>query len=192
MPGRGKMPIANSRPIIVESNGPLSLPPVCVCCGSPARHACAIKPSDPSKFKQELALEAVGLFIHPVSWLRQIDMLRTKNALFPMCRKCRFSYFFPSKLSALFIVLVILCLADAFYAGFHKHFRLMLIDLVAVVVFMILAVKRNVPHSLQALPIRVFLHEGKYRYEVYGGPIYDLLERTKDAPPSPLPPSLKR
>ena len=166
----------DSQPIIVESDGPLSLPPICVCCGQAARHACVIKPSDPSKIKQELLLDAVGLAVMPVHLFRSIQILQTKNIRFPMCLKCRFNFFLPSKTSMIMIVLVTFCFVDAFYVGFHEHYGWMFLDLLGAIIFTILAVKINSQHSLQALPVKVYLHKGKYRYVVYGGPIYNWLK----------------
>jgi hypothetical protein len=162
-----------AQPIVIESNGPLSLPPVCACCGRPAHHACVIKPNDPSKAKEELMLDAVGLVVLPVHLMRSIQILKTKNARIPMCLKCRFNYFLPGKISMIMIVLVTLCFIDAFHNGFQERYGLMFCDLLGAVIFMILAVKKSVRHSLQAMPVNVYLHKGKYRYVVYGGPIYD-------------------
>ena len=77
------------------------------------------------------------------------------------------------------IVLVILCFVDAFYHGFGERYGWMFFDLLGVIIFMILAVKKNVRHTIQALPVNVYLHDGKYRYVVYGGPIYDRLKGLK-------------
>jgi hypothetical protein len=169
----------NSQPIIFESNGPLSLPPECVCCGRPARHACVIKPSDPSKIKQELMLDTIGLAVVPVHLMRSIQILQIKNVRFPMCLKCRLNYFLPSKTSMTMIVFVILCFVDAFYNGFGERYGWMLIDLLGVIIFIVLAIKKNVRHALQALPVNVYLHDGKYRYVVYGGSIYNRLKELK-------------
>ena len=79
------------------------------------------------------------------------------------------------------IVLAVLCIIDAFYNGFHERYALMLCDLLGAVIFTILAGKKNVQHSLQALPVNVCLHKGKYRYVVYGGPIYDWLKGIKNS-----------
>jgi hypothetical protein len=169
-----------SQPIVVESNGPLSLPPVCICCGQPARLACVIKPGNPSEIKQELLLDAVGLAVMPVNLFRSIQILNTKNVRFPMCLKCRLNYFLPSRTSMIMIALMVFCFIDAFYVGFHERYGLMLLDLLGAIIFMILAIKKNVQHALQALPVNVYLHEGKYRYVVYGGPIYDLIKGIKN------------
>ena len=74
------------------------------------------------------------------------------------------------------IALVVLCFVDAFYTGFHERYGLMLLGLLGAMIFTILAIKKNVQHALQPLPVNVYLHEGKYRYVVYGGPIYDWLK----------------
>jgi hypothetical protein len=174
------MTTSESQPIVVESNGPLSLPPVCVCCGQPTRHACAIKPGDPSKIKQELLLDAIGLAVMPVHLFRSIQILLTKNVRFPMCLKCRINFFLPGKASMIMIVLVIFCFVDAFYEGFQQHYGWMLLDLLGAIIFTILAINRNAPHARQALPIGVYLHQGKYRYVVYGGPIYSWLKEIEN------------
>ena len=96
-----------------------------------------------------------------------------------MCLECRRNYFLPSKSSMTMIVLVILCFVDAFCNGFGERYGWMFIDLLGVIVFMVLAVKKNLRHASQALPVKVYLHNGKYRYVVYGGPIYDRLKGLK-------------
>jgi hypothetical protein len=166
----------NKQPIIVESNGPLSLPPVCVRCGQPARHACVIKPSDPSKITEEIMLDAVGLVVLPVHLMRSIQILQTKNVRFPMCLGCRLNHFLPGKTSMIMLVLAVFCFIDAFYNGFREHYGFMLCGLLGAAIFTFLAGKKNIQHSLQAMPINVYLHNGKYRYVVYDGPIYSWLK----------------
>lgn len=126
-------------------------------------------------------LDALGLVVLPVHLMRSIEILRTKNVRFPMCLKCRLNYFLPGKTSMLMIVLMILCFIDAFHNGFHERYGLMICDLMGVVTFMVLAGKKNVQHSLQALPVNVYLHKGKYRYVVYGGPVYNWLKGIKNS-----------
>lgn len=167
------------KPIIFETTKLLQLPQVCTCCGKTTRHTIAVKPADPSNFKQELALDALALAFPPAHIALAIKTLSTPNAAIPLCRKCWFRHFLPDRKLFLIIVLLVLFFVGAFYWGFHGQYGYMLLNLLLGSACLVFVGRKNMSHDINTLPIRIYKLNGKYRYAIFGGPLYDQFVKYK-------------
>jgi hypothetical protein len=172
----------NAKPIIFETTELLQLPQICTCCGKTTRHTLAVKPADPSKFKQKLALDALSLAFPPAHIALAIKTLSTPNAQIPICRKCWFRHFLPDKKLFLVIVLHVLFFVGAFYWGIRAQYGYMLLNLLLACACLIFVGRKNISHDINTLPIRIYQFNGKYRYAIFGGPLYNHFVKITDLP----------
>jgi hypothetical protein len=170
----------NQQPIIVETTGLLELPKFCVCCGKATRRTVAIKPADPTNFKQELALDALALAFPPAHVALGFKVLSTPNATIPLCGMCRLKHFFPDPKLFTVIGLLVLFFIGAFFWGLRAQYGLMLLNLLLAVACLVFVARKNMPHDIGTLPVRIYRFDGKYRYAIFGGPLYD---HVVNAPP---------
>jgi hypothetical protein len=165
--------LVHSQPIVVETVKLLDLPPVCACCGQPTKRVFAVKPSDPTKRKETFTLNFLGLIFPPLTFVSATILFSTPNAKLPLCRKCRFDYFLPDRKVIIFILTMLLCFICAFYYGFRQEYGFMLTYLFFAMVCLVLLIRKNRPHQIKTLPVQVYELNGRYRYVIYGGPLYD-------------------
>lgn len=167
----------NSKPIIVETTELLQLPEVCVGCGKTTKHKVVVKPSDPSSSKQEFALNALALAVPPAHFVLAAKLFSTPNARIPLCRKCQFKHFLPDKKLFPVLALLVLSFVGAFYWGFRAQYGYMLAGLCLAIACLVFVARKNVPHDINTLPVRIFQVDGKYRYAIFGGPLYDYFNK---------------
>jgi hypothetical protein len=172
-------------PLVIESEKPLQLPPICACCGALAKYGIDIKPTDPSAVGQDLVVEGIGAFVHPIGLLISIKKLASPSVRIPMCKGCRLKHFLPGRNTLFFMALHVLFFADAFYHGFKTQYGYMFLDLLLAMACLVVVVRKNTRHNFITLPVRVSLHGGKFRYAIYDGPLYSYFEKQK-LPPAGL------
>jgi hypothetical protein len=169
----------NSKPIVIETTKFLQLPQVCVCCGKATKQSIVVKPTDPSKFKQEFALNVLGLAFPPAHFVLAAELFSTPNAKIPLCRKCKFNHFLPDKKVFAFLALLVLFFVAAFYLGFRAQYGYMLLCLLLAIACLVWVARKNISHDVSTLPVRIFQSNGKYRYAIFGGPLYELFNKSR-------------
>jgi len=172
----------NQQPIILETTRLLELPKFCVFCGKTTKRTIAIKPADPSHFKQELALDALALAFPPAHLALGIKILSTPNAKIPLCGMCRLKHFFPDPKLFVVIGLLVLFFIGAFFWGLHGQYGLMLLNLLLAIACLAFVARKNTPHDIGTLPVRIYQFDGKYRYAIFGGPLYDHFVKVQAVP----------
>jgi len=172
----------NQQPIVFETTGLLELPKFCVCCGKATGSTIAIKPADPSNFKQELALDALALAFSPVHLVLGIKILSTPNAKIPLCGMCCLKHFIPDPKLFAIIGLLVLFFVGAFFGGLRAHYGLMFLNLLLAIACLVFVARKNIPHDIDTLPVRIYQFGEKYRYAIFGGPLYDYFVKV---PPTP-------
>ena len=170
-------PRTSPGPFIVETASPLQLRPNCVCCGRPTSQTTVIKPTDPSNAGANFLIDGLAMVFHPLHFVTAIRMLKAPAVKLPMCNSCRFNHFLPGRKTVIYVVLLVLFFIDAFYHGFQSKFGYMLLDLLLAVICLVMVAKKNVRHDVNTLPVRVSLHNQKFRYTIYGGPLYDYFKK---------------
>ena len=169
---KSKMEVS-PKPIVFETAQLVELPKVCMCCGKATKHTIVVKPTDPSNVGQELALDALGLVFPPAHIASAVKVLSTPNAKIPLCRKCRFKHFLPDQRLFIFIGMLALLFLGAFYCGLHAQYGFMLLALFLATACLIFIARKNMSHDINTLPIRIYRYNGKYRYAIFGGPLFE-------------------
>lgn len=165
--------LIHSQPLVIETVELLRLPSICVCCGQPTKRFLSVKPDDPTKIKEKFALDFLGLIFPPAIFASAAILFSTPNVKLPLCRRCRINYFLPDKKVFVFILTIILSFIGAFYHGFRQQYGIMLVYLILVVTCLVLLIRKNRSHQTKTLPVQVYQLNGRYRYAIFGGPLYE-------------------
>jgi hypothetical protein len=58
----------------------------------------------------------------------------------------------------------------------------MLLNLLLACACLIFVGRKNISHDINTLPIRIYQFNGKYRYAIFGGPLYNHFVKITDLP----------
>lgn len=164
-----------SAPINYESDTPLTLPPLCLCCGQETQQTVPLRPVS-SPTKSSIALECLSLYFPPLHLVDLLAIVPKESVQVPLCGRCAHDHFLPAPgLWKPLIAFVIFLLAALPFIALGN--TILGYGLLAVaVILMVLIARKNQSHEARLLPIKVYRENGRFRYEVWGGPFYEFLQ----------------
>jgi hypothetical protein len=166
----------------LESDQPLELPPICVCCGKETKGTVRIEPESTTTQGAALALDIAGTFFHFIHIAKFLTTLKEKKVRIPLCRRCHLAYILPAPKVRLSIGGFVLLLVASFYSLIAlENIPLGMGLIVASVVLLFIIVLKNAGYETRRMPMRVLRDHGRYRYLVHSGPFVEYFQAYPNA-----------
>lgn len=158
----------------LESDHPLDLPPICVCCGKETKRTIRLEPESTTNKGEAVALAVAGALFHIIHIVKLVTTLTKKKVRIPFCRHCHLDYILPSPKVRLPICGFVLLLAASFYSLIAlENTPLGMGLIVASLVFLVIILIKNGDDEMRRQPMKVFHDNGRYRYLVHSGPFVE-------------------
>jgi len=160
-----------SYPFRLESEHPLDLPPICVCCGKETHRTTVLPAEVPGAKRDTAILGVIGIFFPMAHIAAGVAELKKKKVRIPYCWRCHLNYILPApKLRVPLCGFVLLLAATLYILIVRENLTLGFGGAACCSVLLFVIGFKNTSHEARCLPIQVHFEQGRYLYSFRSGP----------------------